>query len=175
MKLIILEKVLYQENENRLFTQQQTINKQEETIRNQQAFVNEVNEKNANLQYDLDTYRNENQQLTESLTGLQNELRITEENFEEQSEEYVEASEENIELKDRLKILGLTYVGARIRALNNFQWLYQRYTHYRNRTHKAERALQELSYSWNYVKLLVGDQLLQDMRNGKPKLMMLDN
>jgi hypothetical protein len=37
----------------------------------------------------------------------------------------------------------LTYIGARCRALNNFQWMYQRYTHYRGRTHQAERALRE--------------------------------
>ena len=84
----------------------------------------------------MDTYRTENQHLTESIAGLQTELLDTQQNFEDQSIEYVEASE-------RLKILGFTYIGARIRALNNFNRIDQRYTYQRNRAYRAERALRE--------------------------------
>ena len=75
----------------------------------------------------MDTYRTENQHLTKSIAGLQTELLDTQQNFEDQSIDYVEVSEnfvelqdENTELKDQLKILGFTYIGARIRAFNNF-------------------------------------------------------
>ena len=46
------------------------------------------------LQNNLVQYRKENQYLIESFIGLQNELHITTENFEEQSEAYIEVSED---------------------------------------------------------------------------------
>jgi hypothetical protein len=86
-----------------------------------------VNEKNSNLQYDLDEYHTQNQHLTENFTGLQAELLISQQNFEDQFIDYVEVSEnfvelenENTELKSWLKILGLIHIAVRYRALNNF-------------------------------------------------------
>ena len=51
--------------------------------------------------------------------------------------------DKNTELKDQLHILGLIYIGARCRALNNFNRIDQRYLYQRNRAHRAERALRE--------------------------------
>src|SRR5438552_8310735 len=99
--------------------------------------------KNENLLNQITQYQNENQHLIKSLTGIQEELLETQQNFEDESIAFIELEEENIKLKNQLCILGLTYIGARCRALNNFQWIYYRYTHYRNRAHIVERALRE--------------------------------
>ena len=49
--------------------------------------------------------------------------------------------DENIELKDHMRILGLSYIGARCRAFIRFNRLNQRYIHQRNRAQQAEQAL----------------------------------
>jgi len=111
---------IIEENKNRLFSQQQTINEQAEIIRKQQDFINEPEEKNQALQDQVDLYRAENYRLTESLIGIQEELMETQQNFEDQSIEYVELKNENNGLKYCLRILGLTHVDARCRALKDF-------------------------------------------------------
>ena len=74
--------------------------------------INEMVPKNENLLNQITQYQNENQHLTESLTGIQEELLETQQNFEDESIAFVELEEENIKLKNQLHILELTYIGT---------------------------------------------------------------
>ena len=75
---------------------------------------------------------------------------------------------ENNELKERLKILGLTYIGARIRAFNNFNRIDQRYIHQRNQAHRAERALREC-YANSTILIYWRDQITARYEKWKAK------
>ena len=141
------------------------IKEQNETIKKQQDFVNGCEEKNEALQNDLDLYRTENQQLTELIAGSHEEIRGIREEFEDLKNGIIdvgiaskELENENTELKDRLKILGLSYIGAKCKALNNFNRIDQRYTHQRNWAHRFKRVLKEchvngamLNYWWDQI------------------------
>ena len=158
-KVAFLKEGIIEENETQLEIQHQKIKEQADTIHNQQEYCNEFAEKNSNLLYQVEEYRTECRHLTESITGIQvelsgtqKELLDTQQNFEDESIAFVELEEENQELKNRLRILGLTYVGARCRGLHKFNRINQRYNHQRNRAHQAEQALAHCQTHGNFLR-----------------------
>ena len=98
-----------------------------------------------NFKYLTDCYRGNNTLLDNEVDNLQNQTETFIAQIEIKHNTEIAFLKEGIieENEIQLYILGLTYIGAWCRALNNFQWIYYRYTYYRNRAHIAERALRE--------------------------------
>jgi DNA repair exonuclease SbcCD ATPase subunit len=148
---------IIEENENMLFTQQQTINEQhgnitelKDQVKRYQEDLNELAElkdKNENLQNDLVLYRTENQHLTESLAGAQEELLIIQQDFEEQSEAYVEQSEAFVELEEiNTELREQIHVGNT--RLERARQIYHYHLH---RANNVERDLRNCNYDKAWI------------------------
>ena len=81
---------------------------------------------------------------------------------------YIDSVNKNDKLKDQLKIFGLTYIEARCRALNNFQLIYNLYTHQRNRRYQDEETLQRCRAN-GAILVYWRDQLLARYEKWKAK------
>ena len=67
---------------------------------------------------------------------------------------------ESTELKEWLKILGLTYIGAQIRAFNIFQRINNQYIYQRNWVYRTKRALREC-YANGVMLIYWRDQVIK--------------
>ena len=121
------------------------MNKQKNEILNYQDSVDELVQKNTSLLDQVDEYRAKCHQLTESLTGIH-------ENLADSGLEYRVLEDENNELKDQLCILGLTYIDARCRGLHRFNRITRRYNHQRNIANQAEQALVLCQTHGNFLR-----------------------